>query len=136
MYWRSTGGMLTGTGSAILNGGNITEGLLLTSLVVGSIVLAISCDVNILAAGRGVAVGVVLLVACKSISSEGMLAGGLTAWPGATAAGMAGSTCATITGMPWWTAAAWVALGTLAGGIFWTGAAMLLFLPFIISSFL
>ena len=62
MYWRSTGGMLTGTGSAILDGGNIKEGLL-TSLVVRSIVLAISCDVNILAAGRGVAVGVVLLVA-------------------------------------------------------------------------
>ena len=61
MYWRSTGATLTGTGSAILNGGNIKEGLL-TSLVVRSIVLAISCDVN-MAAGRGVAVGVVLLVA-------------------------------------------------------------------------
>ena len=54
--------MLTGTGSAIVNGGNITEGLL-TSLVVRSIMLAISCDVNILAAGRSMAVGVVLLVA-------------------------------------------------------------------------
>ena len=69
--------MLTGTGSAIVNGGNITERLLTSS----------TCGVNILAACRGVAIGVMLLVARKSIPSEGVLEGGITAWLGASAAG-------------------------------------------------